>query len=242
MPKRGRAEVERLVGLVPAADPDSATVAGVVHHALRHDIICLNLPPGSPLRIHELRRRYEAGATPLREALCTLVGEGLVESAPQHGFRVMPASREDLCSLAILRREIEPQALRLSMQNADEAWLREVGAAYAAFQMVGSKVGDERPIERDWELRHRAFHLSLLSGCGLVSMLQLVVRWYDLSDRYRRLASPNIGATAGTHGDHEALYLKVRDGDIDGAVALLRRHVQDNTDRHLAWFDGLAEA
>jgi DNA-binding GntR family transcriptional regulator len=242
MPKRGRAEVERLVGLVPAADPDSATVAGVVHQALRHDIICLNLQPGSPLRIHELRRRYEAGATPLREALCTLVGEGLVESAPQHGFRVMPTSREDLCSVAILRGEIEPQALRLSMQNGDATWLREVNDAYLAFQQVRSKVGDERPIDRRWELRHRGFHMSLLSACGLSSMLQLVARWYDLSDRYRRLASPNLGATAGTSADHEGLYLAVREGDVEGAVALLRRHVKDNADRHLAYFDAVAEA
>jgi GntR family transcriptional regulator, carbon starvation induced regulator len=242
MPKRGRAEVERLVGLVGTVDPDTATVAGVVHHALRHDIISLKLPPGSPLRIHELRRRYEAGATPLREALCTLVGEGLVESEPQHGFRVMPTTREDLRSLAILRREIEPQALRLSMQAGDAAWMREVTEAYLAFQAVGTKVGDERPIERNWELRHRAFHMSTLSACGLVPMLQLVARCYDLGDRYRRLASPNLGATAGTHADHEGLYLAVRAGDVEGAVSLLRRHVQDNTDRHLAYFDMLAEA
>jgi len=247
MPKRSRAHVEQMVEAVSAPtfhDPDfnAATVTSVLHHALRNDIISLALSPGSHLRIRDLRDRYAAGATPLREALCTLAGEGLVEAEPQHGFRVAPATRDDLCSLALLRGEIEPMALKLAMQTGDAAWRQGVIDSYERFAKVRSKIGDERPIDRDWENQHRAFHLALIAGCNQPQIIAMMARWYDLCDRYRRLASPNLGATAGTNGDHEELVNAVIANQIDHAVEILRRHVDDTTRRHLAYFEPSGEA
>ena len=247
MPKRSRAHVEQLAEAVTSpssldAEFNAATVTSVLHHALRTDIICLALRPGTQLRIRDLRSRYAAGATPLREALCTLAGEGLVEAEPQHGFRVAPATRDDLCCLALLRAEIEPFALRLAMQRDEESWRLGFIESYKQFACVRSKVGDQRPITREWENRHRAFHIALIAGCGQPQILSTMMRWYDLSDRYRRLASDNIGATAGTNADHEALIEAVTTKRIDDAVAILRRHIEDTTRRHLAHFETCGEA
>jgi DNA-binding GntR family transcriptional regulator len=247
MPKRSRAHVEQLAEAVASpsshgAEFNAATVTSVLHHALRTDIISLTLRPGAQLRIRDLRTRYAAGATPLREALCTLAGEGLVEAEPQHGFRVAPATRDDLCSLALLRGEIEPIALRLAMERDDAAWRQGVTESYRNFESVRSKVGDQRPIDREWENRHRAFHIALIAGCGQPQILSMMVRWYDLCDRYRRLASDNIGATAGTNADHEAMVESVMSRRIDEAVAILRRHIDDTTRRHLAYFETSGEA
>ena len=247
MPKRNRAHVEQLAEAVASpsshgSDFNAATVTSVLHHALRNDIISLTLRPGTQLRIRDLRARYAAGATPLREALCTLAGEGLVEAEPQHGFRVAPATRDDLCSLALLRGQIEPIALRLSMERGDAAWRAGVTESYRHFECVRSKVGDQRPLDCDWEARHRAFHIALIAGCGQPQILSMMARWYDLCDRYRRLASDNIGVTAGTNSDHEALVEAVISKRIDDALAILRRHIDDTTRRHLGYFETSGEA
>jgi len=56
-----------------------------VYSALKRDILDGQLPPGR-LQITILEQRYATSATPVREALLRLVGEGLVAMPPAGGF------------------------------------------------------------------------------------------------------------------------------------------------------------
>lgn len=51
------------------------------------------------LRTEHLAARFGVSATPVREALMSLSGEGLVEFRPGKGFRVVPMSRQDLIDI-----------------------------------------------------------------------------------------------------------------------------------------------
>ncbi len=53
----------------------------------------------SRLRTEHLAERFGVSATPVREALMSLHGEGLVSFQPGHGFRVAPMTRQDLYDL-----------------------------------------------------------------------------------------------------------------------------------------------
>src|SRR3546814_9180811 len=55
--------------------------------ALKLDLVEGELPPGR-VRIPHLVGRYQAGATPVREAMLRLVGEGLLIMPVQGGFEV----------------------------------------------------------------------------------------------------------------------------------------------------------
>ena len=48
--------------------------------------------------------------------------------------------------------------------------------------------------------------------------------------------------TAGTNSDHEALVEAVISKRIDDALAILRRHIDDTTRRHLGYFETSGEA
>jgi DNA-binding GntR family transcriptional regulator len=67
-----------------------------VHRRLRADILAGVLAPGSRLLFADLGDRYHASMGVLREALTRLAGEGLVDSEPQTGHRVMSLSAADL--------------------------------------------------------------------------------------------------------------------------------------------------
>ena len=56
----------------------SRTLATDLFEQLRSDILHNRLDPDSRLRFKELRARYHSGLSPLREALMSLVSEGLV--------------------------------------------------------------------------------------------------------------------------------------------------------------------
>jgi hypothetical protein len=64
----------------------STTLTARVLGLMRSDILELRLAPGSKLVLEELRDKYEAGASPLRESLSRLEVEGLVIGEDRRGF------------------------------------------------------------------------------------------------------------------------------------------------------------
>lgn len=55
--------------------------------------------PGARLRVEHLADRFEVSATPVREALMALHGEGLVLFEPGRGFSVVAMTRQDVLDL-----------------------------------------------------------------------------------------------------------------------------------------------
>lgn len=240
MAKRSREEVDRARSeLLPVYDAD--TLTDVVRLSLRRDVLSLALAPGIHLTLRELKARYGVGATPLREALWSLVGEGLIQYGAQVGFRVADADRDRLAGLAGLRQHMEPWALGHAMTSGDPSWLAAVESAYARLAPIDALVGDRRVIDPEWEQAHRRFHLSLVEGCRMPALLREIARWYEETDRYRRLISPTLGYTVGNKGDHDVLYEAIRAGDVALATETLERHIVDTSARHLSYFDGVSE-
>jgi GntR family transcriptional regulator, carbon starvation induced regulator len=221
----------------PLLPDDGDTLTDLLRSSLRRDVLSLAFAPGVRLTLRELKLRYGTGATPLREAMWSLVGEGLIQYEPQVGFRVADASRDRLAGLGGLRQHVEPWALARAMQNDDRSWLAGVETAYARLAPIDALVGDPRAIDPAWEEAHRLFHLSLLGGCRMPALLREVTRWYEETDRYRRLISPTLGYTVAAKGDHDILYEAVRTGDLRLATDTLERHIVDTTARHLSYFD-----
>ena len=60
---------------------------------LRGEIMTGALRPDSFIRLDETAARLGVSITPVREALRTLRGEGMVELEPHRGHRVVPLSR-----------------------------------------------------------------------------------------------------------------------------------------------------
>jgi GntR family carbon starvation induced transcriptional regulator len=54
--------------------------------ALRKMIVAGDIKPGEKLKIEGLRKRLDAGASPIREALSLLTSDNLVERIDQRGF------------------------------------------------------------------------------------------------------------------------------------------------------------
>src|SRR5687767_7976381 len=109
-----------MVAMVPPAQrtPEDSTGSDTLSERaaglVEHDIIAGLLAPGARLGIVDLVRRYDIGATPLREGLSRLVSRGLIVGIGQRGFRVAEVSREDLLDITRMRTVVEIEALQLS--------------------------------------------------------------------------------------------------------------------------------
>lgn len=232
MAKRRKNEIEYVAKRAALSEGTAETLTDAVRQALKRDVLTAALEPGMRLSVRTLAERYGVGATPVREALWCLVGEGLVIAEPQHGFQVSGADRGRLAHLLLLRRRVEPWLLAASLQNGGPDWLRAVERAFAAFQPADAQVGDLRPQNEEWERLHQQFHLSLIEGSGMPAMVDLARRWYDEIDRYRRIDARSLSVEAGAKPDHEALFELVTKGETQAAVGMLTRHIDDTADRH----------
>src|SRR3954469_21972488 len=93
---------------------DGQSVAAV-HELLRSAILSGELAPGSSVSLVHLASRFEAGRTPLREALRMLQGEGLVLAAPNRQIRIASLTAADFEGISIARLALEAVAIRITV-------------------------------------------------------------------------------------------------------------------------------
>src|SRR5713226_6011819 len=212
---------------LPESDTLSERAAGLVER----DIIAGVHAPGARLGIVDLARRYEIGATPLREGLSRLVSRGLIVGIGQRGFRVADISREDLLDITRMRTVVESEALRLAIAQGDDAW--EAGILSALHQMRRhiQRTGNEfREGAPDFDRLHKGFHTSLLAACGSKRLLTAHSDLYDQAYRYRRVMMRVLGSGEDFVAAHQSLADRVLARDLDGAPTMLRSHLHSTLD------------
>jgi GntR family transcriptional regulator, carbon starvation induced regulator len=207
---------------------EDLTFADRAEIALKADIVAGELKPTAKLRIDELKSRYAMGASPLREALSRLIGEGLVEVESNRGFRVAALSRDDLDDIALMRAAIEAAAIRRSIAVGDDAW--EAGVIAALHRLIKAtdraEANPTSEVLDAWNAAHDAFHLALIVACGSPRMLEQQRRLAEQHARYRRvLMGSNMPADL-IRDEHRKLAYAVLARDAERAAALTADHMQ----------------
>ena len=215
------------VPIFPPRELQPSTLANEVFEKLRADILSTALPPGMKLRFDDLREAYKVGLSPLREALSRLAENRLVVAVGQRGFRVPSVSVHDILDIAMVRKEVEGLALRLSIKNGDDAWEARVVAARHKVRLL-EKAG-KNVAEDIWESRHREFHYTLVSACQSECLLHLHGLLSDQFDRYRRLSAQSRLPNSPRSLIHQQILDAALKRNTDLAVKLLFEHIDEAT-------------
>src|ERR1700716_1517759 len=211
--------------------PETDTLSERAANIVERDIIAGLHAPGARLGIVDLARRYEIGATPLREGLSRLVSRGLIVGIGQRGFRVADVSREDLLDITRMRTVVEIEALRLAMAQGDDAW--EAGILSSLHQMRRhiQRTGNEfREGAPDFDRLHKGFHTALLTACGSKRLLTAHSDLYDQAYRYRRVMMRGFDSGKKFVAAHQNLADVVLARDVAGAQAMLGSHLHSTLD------------
>ncbi|HHN67212.1 MAG TPA: FCD domain-containing protein [Thermopetrobacter sp.] len=200
---------------------------------LREDILSGHFPPGSKLRIEELRKRYGGGVSTIREAMARLMSESLVVSEEQRGFRAAPMSLRDFTEISDMRKFLECRALRKSIEIGDDDWEAQLVAAYHKLTKVEERLHNgvrEAGLQRSWAQANKAYHDALVSACGNSWLMRIRALLHRQSERYLRYSLVHSAPTRDVHQEHEAIYKAAMERDADTACELICRHI-DNTVR-----------
>ena len=201
------------------------TLASIVYQRLLDDIINGRLEPGSKLRLQALKDQYAVGNSPLREALNRLSANGMVLREENRGFRVSPATSNELLELIRTRCWVEEVALRESIRHGDQGWEEGIVLAYHRLSRKQRTTGEDSVrIDSEWEDLHRRYHLSLLSACNSSILLGYCEQLHEQTLRYRNLGPMAAYRERHELDEHLAIRDTVLDRDADKAVELLKAH------------------
>jgi DNA-binding GntR family transcriptional regulator len=189
--------------------------------AIKHAILAGELRAGQALVETDLAEVLGVSKTPVREALKTLAGAGLVTMSPYKGAAVRVVDDEQARHVYDARLLLEPEAVARAVTRGHD-W----GPAHEALARADG--GADQPGR---SLANRDFHRGLYAGCGnplLVRMLD------DLRDQ-----TALVSAAAWRHepgwlqapsweqeaAEHRSVLTAAEDGDAERAASLLRHHI-----------------
>jgi GntR family transcriptional regulator, carbon starvation induced regulator len=222
MEKSIMAAVGRSPGVVGAR-----SLVEAAYGTIRLDILNGVLPPGAKLRFEMLRERYNVGASTLREALTRLVGEALVTSEEQRGFRVAEVSLDDFADLTQTRKLIEVEALRQSILFGDDDWEGALVGAFHRLGKVDEKLAGSPSEQRDeFEERNREFHFTLIAACPSRWLKHMHGLLFHQSERYRRLSLTLRADGRDVHAEHKAVLEAALARNVDLACRLEAEHIE----------------
>jgi DNA-binding GntR family transcriptional regulator len=197
-------------GLLPASSR-----TGLVVEALRRSILTGELAAGQPLVETELARRFGISKTPVREALKTLVGAGLVTMSEYKGATVRVVDEEMARSVFDVRSLLEPVAVARTIERGFDVEL-----AQDALDRAASSVD-----EAERSLANRDFHQLLYSNCGnpvLVDMLDGLREQTALISVNAWIQQPSWDEEAAEHAE---ILAAARSGDAGRAAELVLNHI-----------------
>lgn len=151
---------------------------------------------------------------PVREALKTLIGEGLVEHRPNAGYAVARLTAAELREMYLVREVLENAALSAAVGAAtdqDHAAARE---AHGALE-VAIAAGDVRGYHRE----SRRFHFALVRPCGMHRLLAMFESAWNITEPVQPMAHLSDSGRVALHRDHGAMLAAFEQRD---AAALLR--------------------
>lgn len=204
-----------------ASNDGSSSATQTAYRTLHRMIVTGDLKPGEKLKIDQLRKRLETGASPIREALSLLTSDSLVERMDQRGFRAAPINQHNFEEILAMRCVLEDMALRQSLTNRSDAWEEQVVLSH--HRMVRAQ--SQSP--GDFEALHKAFHMTILAGCEGPILLKFCSQLYDLNIRYRYVAGSGLSyKRRDVNAEHEAILNAIIADNTEGAAEALHTHYE----------------
>ncbi|SAK48372.1 GntR family transcriptional regulator [Caballeronia pedi] len=197
------------------------TVAEAAAEEVRRKIMSGEYPEGFQLKQDALAADMGVSRIPIREALVQLEGEGLVRIVPHKGAVVSELSISEIAELFELRGLLEPRLLRMSVPRLTQADFAELDSIIAEYR----RELEAQHLARWGELNTR-LHDLLLSKAEQPRTMAIVDSLLQQTDRYTRLQlSLSAESIKQAEDEHQEMVRLCKAGDVRGASALLKRHI-----------------
>jgi DNA-binding GntR family transcriptional regulator len=201
------------------ADRPLGSAQTVILDELRAIISDGEVPPGSAIPVDAVAAAFGVSRIPVREALMTLIGEGLVDHRPNGGYRVAMMTAREFREIYLVREALETAGLRIAV---DLATVEDDEQARAAHRALDAAIAayDGRLYHRE----SRRFHLALIRPCRMRRLLQLLDTAWNLTEPLQPMSHLDGASRELLHADHAGMLAAFCDRDPDALIAVFAVH------------------
>jgi DNA-binding GntR family transcriptional regulator len=208
-------------------------IASALRRAVRERL----LGPGEVLNQDQLARRFGVSRVPLREALRTLAGEGLVVMKPGLGAVVAELDADEVNELYELRLHLEPPLAPAIVEHARRVDVEALGNLIESMRQLTDGQSEE------WSTLNYGFHRKLYELSGRRHFIRLVVQVLNLVEPYARVHAHVLGSRPQMLGQRREVVAALRAGDAATLRSLLVESITTARAELIASMrDGVAQA
>ena len=215
-PARPRPTAQRAVRREQLSDE----VAG----RLRAAIMSGTLRPGTFIRLDETATQLGVSITPVREALRTLRGEGMVQLEPHRGHVVLPLSRGDIEDIFWLQATIAKELAVSAAERITDAEIDELERLTDALALAVEHRDPDEVASAEF-----AFHRGFNHATGRIKLAWFLLHVARYLPPLIYATDPRWGAAAVTN--HRELIDALRRRDVGSVVQLTSSQFTDGAQR-----------
>jgi DNA-binding GntR family transcriptional regulator len=187
---------------------------------VRELIMSGHLRSGEFIRQERIAEELELSATPVREGLLALKGEGFVLLKPRRGFVVAPLSAADVKDLFIAQALLAGELVTRAAERIDGDGIRELERVHKALRQAAS-AGDGDLVEQLNHDFHRTINRTA-DAPRLAWMLSIATKFAP-----RRFFAVIPGWSKASAQDHAAILAALIEHDGEAARAAMTRHIEN---------------
>ncbi|WP_165899955.1 GntR family transcriptional regulator [Borborobacter arsenicus] len=209
-------------------DSEATTRSASTTEALRGAILAGEFRPGERMYEFGLSQRLKVSRTPIREALKSLAGEGLLDHIPNRGYYVREYSIDDIVQAYEIRAALEGLAARRAAQLGLAAQERAIIEKALHDGEMFLKRDAFSPADRTlYGEINAAFH----NAIHVASQSRMLRDQLRLSQQVAPSSHRNVIAferldVRRRHDDHHRIYEAILCRDAGRAELLMRDHVE----------------
>ena len=198
---------------------------------LKHDILSLQLKPGTILSETTLSDRYKLSRTPIRDILKQLSLEDYINIYPKKGSIVSYIDLESVEQIIFLRSTLEKEIMKELSGHLPLTGLHEIKTNLTMQKLCLQK---DDGLDEFMQLDD-AFHKTLFTLAGRQFLWNLIQQFNVHYVRYRKLHMLKKDKLAEIQSEHERLISLVLNGEGDQIDELLHHHIHADIKSH--YFD-----
>lgn len=202
--------------------PGSGHATLLAYTTIRDQILAGELRGGVRLREDDLATMIGVSRTPIREALRSLVAEGLLRYEPNRGVSVESWTMKDLEEVYELRSLLEPYAASLAAKSGE---LNLVNLARLADEMDEAVAQPHPDVDLITEINNE-FHDAIAVGSANQRLQMLRNSIVQVPTVRRTFALYSIEDLKRSTAHHREIYEALRSGDSVWAESIMRAHMR----------------
>ncbi|MFZ4288089.1 GntR family transcriptional regulator [Variovorax sp. HJSM1_2] len=200
------------------ATADAPDAMDITDH-LRDGILSGLFAPHSPLRIDALATQFQVSHMPIREALRRLESEGLLDSVPNRGSRVVAVTPAFVADIFDLRSLVEAFMTRRAAERITAQQLAELQVVQTRYEAAAQSQDVAAALAAN-----RAFHSAINNIAGNRDGSLILDRHWRLISALWRVYGYQTDRFEAVISDHRQLLAALAEHDGEAAAALSAAH------------------